>query len=456
MVSIRRSNKIAFAVGSLFLSTALSTIAWSLSIQPCAAIVAIQAESSTLAGIAMPKGATHFNRIDDQIKGILNALSKEKIVGLPATTDKVEVFIWQGDNYREDRVGFTKSSLKRAFTSAGYIFTEISRDDLRETNVFEYFDLNDTSLPFHPALTKRIEYFRATNESKGQTVIGVWLEDENALTVGMLPVQFKAAKKPVPLPDVTGANVVLVKDIHNTMKGIPPTKLPVYEAIAKKAGTVRGLIKDAAGKPIAGAQIAVHSSVGGGFRTTHKAVSNAKGFYEVLLPVGIAEVVEAKCTVNYNGVKYDLPLTPVGEAMTQFTSQTGHVANFVLRTEGDFGGTIRVLDNVDHGTLEVTITPEGRLMDGTMGRTFVYRYSAAEGSETFLNGIPIGRYKLTVRLLDDGEALPMQAGRTFGSDAERELKESLQVDFAPGYSFSQVNFGKSNKDIQIFEVRLEP
>lgn len=258
------------------------------------------------------------------------------------------------------------------------------------------------------------------------------------------------------LPPAAATSVVLVKDVNDTMKGVPPTKTPAFPPLAKKPSTVRGWVKDGAGRPIAGARVAVYSSAAGGYRTTHTGRSNAQGLYEVLLPMGVGEVAEGTCRVTYNGAQYDLPLSPVAGEFHTFDIKSGHVENFVLRTEGEYGGTLRVLDNVDRGTLELTLTPAGRLLDGTPGRTFVYRYPAGDVSgETFLNGLPLGRYTLKARLLDDGDTLPMRAGRTFDFDDEA-LKSSLQVDFQPGYTFSQANPGKSNKAVAYFQVTLKP
>jgi hypothetical protein len=417
----------------------------------------VPAEASALSGIAMPKGAEHFDKSDALFRGVLTALAKENVVHLAPLGDRVEVWAWRGDNYRADRVSFAKSGVKRALTAAGYTVTDIDDSELRDVNVFAHFDLEDNTLLFRPSTTKRASYFCAKNETKGQTLLGAWLEDDDALAVGFLPVEFKGNPKPAALPAVSGANVVLVKDINDTTKGLPPTKLPVFPALAKKPGTVRGYVKDSGGRPIAGAEIAVYSSAGGGFRTTHKGRSNANGLYEVPLPIGIAEIADAQCNVTYNGVNYKLPLLDATGDKTAFDPKTGRIENFVLRTEGEFGGTIRVHDNVNKGTLEITLTPVGRLLDGSEGRTFVYRYDASDvRGETYLNGMPLGRYKLTARLLDNGEALPMQVSRTFGTEAERALTDRLQVDFQPGYTFSQANPGKSNKGIVYFEVTLEP
>jgi hypothetical protein len=437
----------------LFATAALSGV---VAPRPAHAAPLVVVETSPLSGVEMPKGAERWNKSDALFRGVLTALAKEKIVHLAPLGDSVEVWTWRGGNYREDRVSFTKSGVKRALTVAGYEVEEVPEYEIGGLNIFSHFDLEDMSLPFRPSNTKRSNYFRATHEGKGQTILGAWLESDDAIAVGFLSVEFKGTPKPAALPAVSGANVVLVKDFNDTTKSLPAPKMPAFPTLASKPRTVRGYVLDAGGKPIVGAEVAVYTSAGGGFRTTHKGRSNATGLYEVPLPAGVAEIAEAKCNVVYNGVTYELPLVAAKGASATFNATTGYIENFTIRTAGEFGGTIRVLDGLNKGTLEVTITPVGRLLDGSVGKTFVYRFNAADAHETYLNGVPLGRYKLTARLFDSGDELPMQVRRTFGTDAERALKESLQIDFQPGYTFSQANPGKSNSRIAYVEVMLEP
>lgn len=420
------------------------------------AYAAPRAENSAVTGMEMPAGATKFRHGERLFNTVLTSLSRETAISRKPI-GKAEVFAWQGSQYRSDRVAFNRSAVKRALTTAGYVVKDISVNDIRDTNPFEHDDTDSDLMPFRPAVTNQILYFQATNESRGISILGVFLESEDAFAVGFLPVEFKGTPKAAPLPALTGANVVLVKDINDTMKGLPPAKLPTFEPIAKKPRTVRGLVKDSAGRPIAGAEIAVFSSAAGGARTTHIARTNAQGLYEVLLPSGVAEIAEGKCTVVYNGTKFELPLYLVSGEPVTFDPRPGRIEHFVLRTEREYGGTIRVFRMVEKGTIEVTITPVGRLMDGSAGRTFVYRFSGEGGiGETYLNGMPLGRYKLTARLLDDGDALPLQVRRTFGTEAERQVGESIQVEFKPGYSASQGNPGKSNHEVSHFEVTVQP
>jgi hypothetical protein len=413
------------------------------------------ASTSQLTGIKIPKGAASFDGARPNFSGVLLSLAKEGTVK-QSPAGEAEVFAWRGDNYKPNRTEFTKTALSAALNGAGYTVKEIREDQLRDVNVFAHFDREDASLTFRPSVLKRAAYFQATNEAKGESVLGAWLEDDDALAVALLPVEFKAKPKAKPLPGVEGEGVVLVKDFTDSTKGLPAPKMPAFPRIAIKPGTVRGLAKDGGGKPIVGAQVVVHCSAGGGFRTSHKARTNAQGLYEVLLPTGIAEVVEAKANINYNGRKYEMSLHPVGGDFKQFEARKGHIQHLILRTSGEYGGNIRVLHGVpEGGTIEITVKPQGRQMDGSTGRTFVYRYPSGIGTgEKFLQFLPLGGYQITARLLEDGEALPLRVARTFGSEEETQPQSSLPVVFESGMDSLSGNTGKSG--IRAFQVTLKP
>jgi hypothetical protein len=76
-------------------------------------------------------------------------------------------------------------------------------------------------------------------------------------------------------------------------------------------------------------------------------------------------------------------------------------------------------------TVEVTLKPVGPLLDGSRGRTLVFRFPVKTLSpETFVEGIPIGRYKLTAKVYDGEDALPLQARKTFRDEGEDDIPSS--------------------------------
>jgi|GEM_PF-5617102 len=248
------------------------------------------------------------------------------------------------------------------------------------------------------------------------------------------------------------SDVYHVKDNDNAIKGMPAPQLPAFPKMAPKPKTVRGMAVDGTGKPLANVEVAVYSSMGGGIRTTHKARTNAQGIYQVQVPRGIGEVAQADYKLTYNGVTYSLMLQPVRGHFAQFNSSTGLIEHLVLRTGGRDGGTIYIKDDVD-GMVEVTATPVGKLMDGTAGRTLVFRYNSTDKYEQYLNGLPLGRYKLTARLLNGNS---LRVGHSFGYSKDSTLRSSLQLDFGTGYTYLPDNVDKGARDIAYFPLTIAP
>lgn len=448
-----------FFIAALLLTASVTT---ALLPVPPAAAQETAASTALLEGVTLPGGAAPLRGMDAPFASWLTKLAKEKLVGreVPAGARPV-VLAWRGADFKESRIRYNKSAVRRALTDAGYVVKEVREDLLRDVNQFEHFDRDDKSLPLRavPGIQRPDYFFAERPGHGGQALVGAWLIDEAGMAVGLLPVVYRAAAgaKPLPPPDA-GPNAILVADLNDAAKGIPAATPPAFLNLTPKPRTVRGVVKDGAGRPIAGARITAYASVGGGFRTTHAAVSNAQGAYEVLLPVGVGEVAEGTAKVTYGGKTFELPLRPVGAgAGVTFDTAKGHVQNFVLGTSGESGGTVRLIDNLGKGTVEVVLTPDGPLLDGSAGRPLVFRFDTGQGNgEKYLNGIPLGRYTLKARLLKDGEALPLRAGRAFGTETERALGDTLRVEFSPGYTFSQANPGKSNGRVAHFEVVLEP
>jgi hypothetical protein len=419
------------------------------------AVLAAEGAASSLLGVAMPRGGAAYDEVDANFNDLLSKLAKEKVVAQTPAGDEPEVFIWKGAAYRADRVAFTKSGLQRALEGAGWTFKEVDQNQLRDVNIFASFDdSNGNELPFAHSVTKRALYFQASSAKAGKAVLGAWLESDDALALGLLPVEFVAPKAKAALPAVA-AGAFLVKDKNDFSKGLPAPKTPAFPKMAPKPGTVRGVALDGSGKPLANVEVAVHSSIGGGVRTTHKARTNAQGVYQVLVPAGIAEVVQADYKTTYNGDKHTLNLRPADGDWTQFNAAKGHVEHLILRTSGESGGTVLLRDNVE-GMVEVTLKPVGKLLDGSSGRTFVVRFDSTGESDAYLNGIPLGRYQLSARLLEDGEDLPLRAAFFFGSDDEREPKSSVTFGFKPGYELQQYNPGKSSSNVVPTRIMLQP
>ncbi len=166
---------------------------------------------------------------------------------------------------------------------------------------------------------------------------------------------------------------------------------------------VTGTVKDAAGRPVAGAQIAVDNTYFDGAEI--HTVTNSKGQYRIDLKKTMgAWQADGWVQRTYHGQSYQLPLQP--DQAAAFGGASGAVRNFTWRISGKtpnggfYGARFYALDGfssdgevVDRGDLEMTLTPEGPLMDGSAGKAITVRPS------TPLNDVPLGRYRVTARSL---------------------------------------------------------
>ncbi|HVK03451.1 MAG TPA: carboxypeptidase-like regulatory domain-containing protein [Armatimonadaceae bacterium] len=437
---------------------------------PVFAVPQEAAASSQTTGVALPGGPVR--REDAGLPAgfgrLLASVAKE--IDLPAAAPGgggAEVLFW---TLKPGRAKFTRTAVEGALQEGGYKVAAVNSDDLRETNPFdESFGLSGDNSAVGLGFGDRVSYFTAKSAEKRRTLVGAWIESEKRLILALAPVEYREEAKDLPLPEVaSGPGVIAVKDIRDAMKGIAPPKPPAFPKLAKKPRTLRGAALDAAGKPLAGAQIIVQASAAGGFRTDVRTRTNAQGVYEMPLPVGVAQVVNADCAVRYNGKSYLLPLHPADGEREHFNSQQGHVENFTLRTYGPagpdtaqspqhgylyYGGYVRAVwfsqDIPDDGTIEVTLSPSGPLMGGVTPRTLVFRFPS-KGGEIFLNDAPIGRYTLKARFLDGAESLPLRAKKVFG---ESELSASLPVEFDPKEG-SLASLGQSG--VKQFDIMLQP
>jgi hypothetical protein len=398
---------------------------------------------------------------------------------LPTGNDEpAQIWIWKGDAYKPGHAAFWRSAHRKSLETTGYVVKELDSHDVR-TNIFsqEYglarFD-DDAPAPSLISLEigDKLNYFTATHKETGRTLMGLWIDQTEAgnCVLAVVTVGTKApTKEALPLSG-PGAGVWLAKDTSDLMKGAPAPKMPPFRALAKKPGFVRGLVQDGSGKPIANATIVAQSSAAGGFRTSVTTKTNAQGIYEVKLPIGICEVVNADCRVG----QLLLPLHAVDGNRETFDSARGHVENFILRTWGAanrdsvienpefgsnyYGAPIRVqwfLDGLpESGTVEVTFKPQGPLLDGSAGKTIAVRLpmktDGVLSEEKMLNDLPLGRYTMTAQILDGGDTLPLRIKRVFGN---QEVLDAMPVELK---SSGTHHASLERSGVAQFDVVLQP
>jgi hypothetical protein len=370
---------------------------------------------------------------------------------------RVEVFIWRGDD-----------APKRALP----VLLKKARLHLRPQPTAET-DAGKATL------------FNSAHQSKKNQVMGLWMEQENAILLAWgiftpdgAPAADEASEgalgqalrragaatpdedTPEPAPKAARrggeentenapANAIVHNldadaRVVNVMGRVMP-RTPAFPRLTPKPGTVRGYVYDSKGRPLKNASLGVRASL----FTGAQARTDDKGYYEIVLPLGATQFYNAGYSVDYGEGSVSLGLHPAdGEASASAPQGSGAVENFVLLPYGIadragaqddpqygnnyYGGSLSLIWYADEdprfpdpkalppdGTIEITLTPDGLLVDGSPARPIIVRKPVGRsvGLGLYVHNIPVGAYKIAARLVGGG-ALNLKeigpAGRSFG------------------------------------------
>lgn len=204
-------------------------------------------------------------------------------------------------------------------------------------------------------------------------------------------------------------------------------ELPDFDDLAPRSGQVRGYVKDSNGNPLEGAEIGLRVSYLAGSYSGVQGKTDADGYYEIKLPEGIAQFYNAGYQIEWGDGVAAVSLHPVDGKLDSFVTADGAVENFVMLPYGItnrenlqeyshlpstfYGGAIFLNwysvaadDNnappfaVRAGsTLEIILTPEGKMLDGTTGQTIVIRKTLGISGAFRIHNIPLGRYHMSIK-----------------------------------------------------------
>jgi hypothetical protein len=205
-------------------------------------------------------------------------------------------------------------------------------------------------------------------------------------------------------------------------------------------GTVKGRVTDINKKPIANAKIVANSL---DYANAVIGYSDANGNYRIKLPTGIASgsfYVRGSIKVKYNGQNYDLALFTENDG--QFSPYDGAIKNLTLKLtgkrtgnfgdDGFYGGTIEILhdfDNIEVGNIEVTLVPDGPLVDGSVGQTVVRRVAA---NDYHIYDVAVGKYKIMAKDVSTGKKLKVKVRYE-----EKDYSDSTTGVFVPPYESAE-------------------
>lgn len=201
-----------------------------------------------------------------------------------------------------------------------------------------------------------------------------------------------------------------------------------------------GSVVDTQGKPLPNVEIVVDNQVLSDSYETGTTDDN--GRYRIELPSTAATWhVSATHSVEYHGRTYSFPLHPNDDSA--FAGNTGGVRNFEWKLSGKrpdngFYGAF-VVGYTEPGDfsfdvrdVELTLVPDGPLVDGSRGETVSGKF-VSTGDGDAVKDIPLGRYAISAKI--EGTPLGIRI-----RNSEAAYEDSLTSDFdAPYGSLSIYN-----------------
>lgn len=165
-----------------------------------------------------------------------------------------------------------------------------------------------------------------------------------------------------------------------------------------------GSAVDTQGRPLADVEIVVDNQLLSDSNETGKTGSD--GRYRIELPqIAATWRVSATHAVEYHGKTYSFPLHPNDDSA--FAGNTGGVRNFQWklkgkRPDGGFYGAFVVGytevgdSSIDIKDVELTLVPDGPLVDGSEGETVTGKF-VSTGDGDAVQDIPLGRYTISAK-----------------------------------------------------------
>lgn len=274
-------------------------------------------------------------------------------------------------------------------------------------------------------------------------IFGYWIPVDNILILAMTEVfagpDNQAVKKernvPNPSENQVSTSDVQVFDLSATdeninVMGDQMPKMPSFPALAKTRGKLKGYVKDLNGKPLRGAAIGLGSIRVGYSRVVSQTLTDARGYYELDLPLNSPKFHFAAYALDYGEGRAAMALHPADGNLDDNPPIEGGVENFVLLPYGIadralmaensnygrsfYGGSIELLigtaDPAAHvsfnvgkfmpgSVIEIKLAPLGPLIDGSAAKAFIIRKRMDENTrnQLFINNIPVGKYSISIR-----------------------------------------------------------
>ncbi|MBV9928572.1 MAG: carboxypeptidase regulatory-like domain-containing protein [Acidobacteria bacterium] len=428
ITSLRVKARVAGAV----ISAALLSSALLFVTAGCAAAQSENAATSRLAGIALPRGAERI--LDAKTVAESTAPLGTIAAGLDSETQvqATEVLGWGGTGYRREDGRRIIAEVQASLKGAGLQTQTVGEPQRAQGNI--------------------ISFFVAGSARQKKAFVGYWVEGDQLLM--LIWGQFARA---IAQGGANGAGGGVLDRVSSAPIEAPSraaassSSTPTFPRLAAGPNQATGAVLNMLGQPLAGARIRFWRMTPQGAILEYVARTDARGVYAVSLPpAGDYHVDNATALVSYGEQRYYLPLRPEGDDGSFFDRDAidvtrGYVKNFVLPVSGYisneedpkqelsyYGGSlyfrarVKIVipndpdpmltagangsDALPEGTrVQLTLTPQGPLLDGSAGRPLSYnlqvRNTGRNAFETTIKDIPLGAYTAQARVTTpDGNA----------------------------------------------------
>ncbi len=203
--------------------------------------------------------------------------------------------------------------------------------------------------------------------------------------------------------------------------------------VKASAYVAAGSIVDTRGKPLSNVEVVVDNQAR--YDANVLGTSGSDGRYRIELPHDPTTWhVTATHYVEYHGTTYSFPLHPSDDSV--FAGDTGGIRNFEWKLTGTrpddgfygafvVGYTEPADFSFDLKDVELTLTPDGPIVDGSAGETITGKLVSTADGEA-LQDIPLGRYTITAKVGDKSLVARIRNGGT-------TYENQVTSDFAAPY-----------------------
>ncbi|MFT3911901.1 MAG: carboxypeptidase-like regulatory domain-containing protein [Ferruginibacter sp.] len=196
---------------------------------------------------------------------------------------------------------------------------------------------------------------------------------------------------------------------------------------------VKGRVTDTHGNAMAHVKVTIEDAV---FLAHYVNVeTDSQGYYITTVPNGSWKA-SAILDKNYQGNIYKFDLHP--DNAGSFAGQDGAIRNFSWKLSGQNPGGGYYGENVavysepgsvfNMSDVEITLTPDGPIVDGSIGQPVTRQLIDIGGGEDGINDVPLGKYMITAKNLASGQPLEIRLRN------EGNYESSLTANFSTGFT----------------------